>query len=237
VKKTAMHTAISNLLPILLVIVLKSTTVVARLLQNEVEQLQVGGEGFGYVSAKALWSNGKGYNCTNIYTHFWVDVKAEVFPDCEDQWIAEYRSVNADQCKFGAERFTKDQIGACFTTTDCTLLGLSASATVAKSFCGGLGLLQQRDFLPARCKEHAEVSCKSDAVNRIQKILDENVCVNVTGSALDHVRPIHVSETIVWGLSVETPQHTYTLYFLFCIFQVLCEVEIDAMETQAQLPY
>lgn len=189
-----MKTATPILLRILFIII-KSTPVVARLL-DEVKQNGVsGGESFGFISAKGLWMNGKGYNCTNIYTQFWVDVKDQVFSECEVKLEAgSYWSVNADACKNGAEQFTREQIGTCFTTTDCSLLGLSASATVATSFCGGYGLLQDRGFLPTRCTGHAEASCKSDAVNRIQEILDDNACLNVTGSALDYVRPIHVSE-------------------------------------------
>jgi hypothetical protein len=134
-----MKMVITSLLRLLFIA--KATPAEGRLL-NEVEQQQVaGGEGFGYISAKAFWSSRNGtYNCTNIYTHFWEDVKNEVFPDCENNWIVEYRNVNASACKSGVEKFTMDQIGACFTTTDCSQLGYSASGKVAKTFCSGLGL-------------------------------------------------------------------------------------------------
>ena len=87
-----------------------------------------------------------------IVWDYHVDVKKEVFPDCENTWVAEYRNVNAADCKYGVESFTMDQIGSCFTTTDCSNLGLSASGKVAKTFCSGLGLMQKGEFIPLRCK-------------------------------------------------------------------------------------
>jgi hypothetical protein len=83
-------------------------------------------------------------------------------------------------------------MGNCFEVEDCSRLGLSASAEVAGSFCKREGLFHELDWLPEKCRLHAETSCKSDAVNTIEQFKKSGVCsAVVTASSLDYLTDIH----------------------------------------------
>jgi hypothetical protein len=90
-------------------------------------------------------------------------------------------------------------MGNCFDVQDCSDVGLSAGASVAGSFCQRETLFHDIGWLPAKCRLHAETSCKSDAVNMIQEFTVDGVCSTTVGdvassstSALDYVDEIHL---------------------------------------------
>jgi hypothetical protein len=114
-------------------------------------------------------------------------VQDSLFPVCDSEW-----SEFALDCKSGCEQFTLEQMGNCFEVEDCSNLGLSASSAVAGSFCQREGLFHELDWLPSKCRLHAETSCKSDAVNLIQEFTASGVCTTVvTASSLDYLDEIH----------------------------------------------
>jgi hypothetical protein len=127
-------------------------------------------------------------SCSGIPKEYWVDVQNDIFPMCDTEW-ADF----AQDCKLGCEQFTLEQMGNCFDATDCSAVGKSAGAAVSGTFCNNNELFHALDqWLPEKCRLHAETSCKSDAVNVIQEYTNKQACsAVVTRSSLDYLDDIH----------------------------------------------
>jgi hypothetical protein len=152
---------------------------------------QNGSMDYGYVEAGLLWKDGQ-YSCESITETFWVDAQESVFPMCDSKWSADSMWASYSQlCKSGVEQFTVDEMDKCFDVEECRQVGVGAAASVAGTFCKQNGLFNEEpaDWIPAKCVQHAEVSCKYDAVETIQKFNKEGVCAS--GSALDYVDEIY----------------------------------------------
>lgn len=152
---------------------------------------QSGSMDYGYVEAGLLWNNGL-YTCESITETFWIDVQDSVFPMCDSKWSADSMWASYSQlCKSGAEQFAMEEIDKCFNVEECRQVGVSAAASVAGIFCKQNGLFHEvpAGWIPAKCSQHAAVSCKYDAIASVEKFNEGGVCVS--GSALDYVDEIY----------------------------------------------
>jgi hypothetical protein len=155
-----------------------------------------GSRDYGYAQAKMIWTDGY-YDCANIADQYWVDVQNIVFNMCHFMWMSDSLwEQYAQECKTGAEDFVMQEMDKCIDITQCSQVGISAAAAVAGTFCKQNGLFhEQPAALPAawlpstQCVQHAQISCKYDAVETVQKFNQGGVCAQ--GSALNYIDEIH----------------------------------------------
>jgi hypothetical protein len=174
-----------------------------------VSDITSGSMDYGYVEAKMLWVNGL-YECQTFTEKYWIDVQTHVFAMCDSKWAAGTTwAAYSQDCKLGAEKFAREEMDKCFDVAECSQVGVSAAASVAGIYCKQNGLFHEpTGWIPTKCVQHAQVSCKYDAVETIQNFNQGGVCA--ADSALDHVDEIYQ----------------------------LCDEQIAAMEQAAQLsPY
>jgi hypothetical protein len=153
---------------------------------------------YGYLEAKMLWSNGgtngSPYQCKSITHDYWVQVQKIVFKTCDSTWPATSKWFQYSyDCKKGAEKFTVEQMDNCYDVEQCKQVGISAAASVVGLFCKAQnGLFRERTggWIPVKCVQYAEVSCKYDAVETAQTFIEGGVCGHGT-SGMDYLDEIH----------------------------------------------